>query len=144
MSSRERFAALTPDINWLKLWDDARDHGLPGTRALEASLRILMTRTIPVTSVATSHIQANLQWITLPKSTSADRLQKSLTDPSEETFTLAASLRATFHRHHENSTDPVVPYLFIDIFLHIILFAIIIYRAGHAVMNFLNFFELMG
>ena len=143
MSSRERFAALTPDINWLKLWDDARDHGLPGTRALEASLRILMTRTIPVTSVATSHIQANLQWITLPKSTSADRLQKSLTDPSEETFTLAASLRATFHRHHENSTDPVVP-IFIHRYFFAYYFVCYIYRAGHAVMNFLNFFELMG
>ena len=104
VSSRERFAALTPDINWLKLWDDARDHGLPGTRALEATLRILMTpkyenyscyicghkpysSQFPADHIAKIHLGC-----------SADQLQKSLTDPSEEAFTLAASLRTKFHR----------------------------------------------
>ena len=39
VSSRE---SLT---HWLRLWDDTRDYGLPGARALEAFLRTL---TIPV------------------------------------------------------------------------------------------------
>ena len=26
MSTRESLASLTPDVNWLRLWDDARDY----------------------------------------------------------------------------------------------------------------------
>ena len=29
VSTRESLASLTPDVNWLRLWDDARDSGLP-------------------------------------------------------------------------------------------------------------------
>ena len=101
-SSRESLAALTPDINWLKLWDDARDNGLPGTRALEATLLILTTPKyenyschicghIPDSSQSPAHHIGNIHFCC-----SADQLRESLTGPSEETFTLAASLRATF------------------------------------------------
>ena len=38
VSTRDSLASLSPDINWLRLWDDARDYGLPGAKALEAKL----------------------------------------------------------------------------------------------------------
>ena len=74
MSTRESLASLTPDVNWLRLWDDAGDYGLPGAKALMANLRNL---TIPkfenyfATFMATSWIPSNLQPITLPVPTSA-------------------------------------------------------------------------
>ena len=43
MSTRESLASLTPDVNWLRLWDDARDYGLQGARALMVNLQILTT-----------------------------------------------------------------------------------------------------
>ena len=43
VSTRNSLASLSPDINWLRLWDNARGYGLPGAKALEAKLRILTT-----------------------------------------------------------------------------------------------------
>jgi hypothetical protein len=72
VSSRESLAALTPDINWLKLWDDTRDHSLSGARALEATLLILTTPKYENYSCyICGHKPVNLQRITLPTSTSA-------------------------------------------------------------------------
>ena len=34
VSTRDSLASLSPDINWLRLWDDARDYGLPGAKAI--------------------------------------------------------------------------------------------------------------
>ena len=45
VSTRESLASLTPDVNWLRLWDDAGDYGLPRAKALMANLRNLTTLT---------------------------------------------------------------------------------------------------
>ena len=40
-TGRESLVSLSPDVNWLRLWDDARDYGLPKAKALMTNLRIL-------------------------------------------------------------------------------------------------------
>ena len=101
VSTRDILASLSPDINWLRLWDDARDYGLPGAKALEAKLRILTTpkfenyschicghkpdsKQSPAVHIASIHLGC-----------SANHLRDLLLDPCEETFTLAASLRTS-------------------------------------------------
>ena len=101
VSTRESLASLTPDVNWLRLWDDARDYGLQGARALMANLRILTTpkfenyscqicghkldsKQFPADHIASIHLGC-----------SADHLRDLLLDPSDETFTLPASLRTS-------------------------------------------------
>ena len=99
VSSRESLTALTRD-NWLKLLDDARDYGLPGVRALEATLRTL---SIPVFRELSCHICSHkYNSSRLPAEHIAevhlgctlDHLLGLLTDPSEETFTVTASLKS--------------------------------------------------
>ena len=101
VSTRDSLASLPPDINWLRLWNDARDYGLPGAKALEAKLRILTTpkfenyschicghkpdsKQSPAVHIAIIHLGC-----------SANHLRDLLLDPCEETFTLAASLRTS-------------------------------------------------
>ena len=100
VSSRENLTALTGDINWLKLWDDARDYGLPEVRALEATLRTLL---IPVFGELSCHICSHKYDSSRPPaehiaevhlSCTLDHLLGLLTDPSEETFTVTASLKS--------------------------------------------------
>ena len=55
VSSRESLTALTQDINWLKLWDDARNYDLPGVIALEATLRTLSIPVFGAIFAATSN-----------------------------------------------------------------------------------------
>ena len=88
-------------------------------RLLSTFSRLQNMRTIPVTSVATSHIQANFQRTTLPKSTSA-----ALLINCRNHWLTPAKRPSRWQPHSElNSTGPVV--LFINIYyLHIILFAI--------------------
>ena len=45
VSSRENLAALSRDINWMRLWDEAREQGIRGTRAIATVLHVI---TIPV------------------------------------------------------------------------------------------------
>ena len=45
VSSRENLAALSRDISWMRLWDEAREQGIRGARAIATVLRVI---TIPV------------------------------------------------------------------------------------------------
>ena len=47
VSSREYLTALSRDIHWLRLWDEARDHGIQGARSIISILRVI---TMPVFS----------------------------------------------------------------------------------------------
>ena len=99
VSSRESLTSLTRDINWLKLWDDARDYGLPGVRALEATL---CTISIPVFVELSCHICSHKYSSShhpaehiakVHLGCTLDHLLGLLTDPSDETFTVIASLK---------------------------------------------------
>ena len=114
-SFRESLAALTPDIYWLKLWDDARDHSLPGARALVAILHIIAPKFESYSCYICCRKPDSSQF---PADHIAPRVvcrsRKLLTDPSEETFTLVASFSATLpllllHEH----MHPVLLLLFI-------------------------------
>ena len=45
VSSHENLAALSRDISWMRLWDEAREQGIQGARAIATVLRVI---TIPV------------------------------------------------------------------------------------------------
>ena len=93
------------DINWLRLWDVARDYGIQGTRSLESALR---TITIPIFGDDFScHIcghkyskgHSPVQHVTESHLNCAlDHLLELLKNPCEETFTITAALKS-FHHH---------------------------------------------
>ena len=105
VSSWESFTPLTRDSNWLRLWDDAMDYGLPGATALEAFLRTL---TIPVFGEYSCHMCGHKYNHSHPPAehiaeahigSTLQHLLGLLTDPREETFTLAVSFRSGIFPH---------------------------------------------
>ena len=102
MSSHESLAVLTRNINWLRLWDDARDYGIQGARALESTLR---TITIPIIEEFSSCHLCGYRYFKghppaehiMEAHLSCD-LVELLEDPCEETFTVATTLMSVTYR----------------------------------------------
>ena len=129
VSFQESLTLLTRDINWLRPWDDARNYGLPGARELEAFLRTLTISVFgeyschmcghknnhshpPAEHIAEAHIGCTLQ-----------HLLGLLTDPREETFTLAVSFRTGIW--HNWLRRPGIK-MFYSIFIHLMPYVAII------------------
>ena len=97
VSTRESLASLSPDVNWLRLGDDARDYGLLGAKALMTNLRILTT---PKFENYSCHIcghklnpkQFSANHIaSIHFGCSVDHLRDLLLDPSDDAFMLPAT-----------------------------------------------------
>ena len=107
VSNHESLTVLTRDISWLRLWDDARDYGIQGTRALESALRTITIPYIeefssschicghnyhkdrpPAEHIMVSHLQCDLE-----------HLVELLQNPCEETFTVATSLKTVLSQN---------------------------------------------
>ena len=107
MSSHESLAVLTRNINWLRLWDDARDYGIQGARALESTHR---TITIPIIEELSLCHLCGYRYIKdhppaehiMEAHLSCDlvHLLELLEDPCEETFTVATTLMSVTSSHH--------------------------------------------
>ena len=107
MSSHESLAVLTRNINWLRLWDGARDYGIQGARALESTLR---TITIPIIEEFSLCHLCGYRYIKghppaehiMEAHLSCDlvHLLELLEDPCEETFTVATTLMSVTSSHH--------------------------------------------
>ena len=106
VSNHESLTVLTRDISWLRLWDDARDYGIQGTRALESALRTITIPYIeefssschicghnyhkdrpPAEHIMVSHLQCDLEHLV------------ELQNPCEETFTVATSLKTVLSQN---------------------------------------------
>ena len=110
-----------------------------------ANLRILMTpkfknyschicghklnfKQFPANHIASAHL-----------SCSADYLRGWLLDPSDETFTLPASLTTSLHYILINIIQINAPHSWSILFLSYTTFLFVLYRADHADMNFSTF-----
>ena len=100
ISSRSSLTLLSHDINWMKLWDVAREYGIQGARSITSALK---TITIPVFS---DEYQCQICDFVFTKGTppaahlsethlgcSLQHLLNLLKDPCEETFSTTASLK---------------------------------------------------
>ena len=103
--SHESLAALNREINWPKLWDNARDHGIQGSRSLIATLQVITTpvfkegfschicghkynrNCFPARHIMEVHLNRPL-----------DTLLDLLKHPCEETFEVAATLKSVTSR----------------------------------------------
>ena len=104
VSSRENLAALSRDISWMRLWDEAREQGIRGARAIATVLRVI---TIPVFTddfacpvCGHKYGRSNLPADHITKvhlGCELKHLLHLLTTPCEETFEKALSLRTILH-----------------------------------------------
>ena len=105
--SRQSLAALSRDINWRKLWDVAREHGIQGAWSISAVLRAISMPVFskdlschicdfsyhegstPLAHISEFHLDCDI-----------NHLLDLLRDPCDDTFIVAASFKSTFSQHH--------------------------------------------
>lgn len=109
VATHESFRLLSPDINWLRLWDAARE-GLQGTRTIASVLRLISQ---PAFNDRSCHLCGSRFSCTPSPSPSPDilhhlnnnldHLLTLLANPCIQTFELAASIHHIIYYHSQAS-----------------------------------------